>query len=348
MCQHRTNRVRRLSAVALCVAAVGLGSIALAQARGRHTASRTQVLQALAASFVDNFTRAVPIAAIPPGTMTEDEAYQVADFYVSALMRQYGAVAGYKIATFATGAYDRGPVNGLSGPKTAVMLSKGLLPSGAHIDIDCCNMTFVEADFVAEVGHDRINDAHTDVELLSALRGMRPFIEMPDLLEPASGRTDIEAIATNYDFRHGILGDLIPVEATAEGLTRLNTFTYQVTNESGEVLGGGAIADAYAPLYRVRALRDRLRQRGRRLKAGDYLSLGNMGTIRPLKANRYMPDQPLFRGRQATVTYVGLDPRGPASVSVYIDRPRVAASTSRPCARLRQRGADRHRPDVAR
>lgn len=320
--QRRTKPwLTRLASLTLCVAGAGLTHVAIARARGQQDASRTKALQQLAASFVDNFTRAVPIKAIPPGSITEDEAYQVADLYVSALMRQYGTVAGYKIATFAAGEYDHGPVKGLSGPKTAVMLSKGLLPSGAHIDINCCNMTFVEADFVAEVGHDGINEARTDMQILAALRGMRPFIEMPDLLEPERGRTDIEAIATNYDFRHGILGDLIPVEATAEGLKRLNSFTYQVTNESGDVLGGGSITNAYEPLYRVRTLRDRLLKRGRRLKAGDYLSLGNMGTIRPLKPNLYMPDQPLFRGQRATVTYIGLDPRGPAPVSVYIDKP---------------------------
>ena len=74
------------------------------------------------------------------------------------------------------------------------------------------------------------------------------------------------------------------------------------------------------PIYRVRALRDRLLERGRRLKAGDILSLGNMGTIRPLKEGVYMLSSPRFEGNVGTVTYYDLDANGPASVSVHIDR----------------------------
>jgi len=52
------------------------------------------------------------------------------------------------------------------------------------------------------------------------------------------------------------------------------------------------------------------------------LSLGNMGAIRPLKPNLYMDAaiRPIFRGNIATVSYIGLDPKGPAKVSVVIDR----------------------------
>jgi 2-keto-4-pentenoate hydratase len=95
-----------------------------------------------------------------------------------------------------------------------------------------------------------------------------------------------------------------------------------MTNETGELLAEGKIKNAYEPLYRVRYLRDRLLLRGRKLKAGDLLSLGNMGAIRPLKENLYFDaiTRPVFKGNVATVTYIGLDPRGPATVSVSIDR----------------------------
>ncbi len=312
----------RTLAVAACVLGLAGAHCAPQPSDAPRDRSTAAVRQALAVSFVDNFRRAVPIAAIPAGSITENEAYAIADLYVAALMPHYGTVAGYKVGTFTAGEYDNGPVDGLSGPVTAVMLSSGLLPSGAHVSLDCCNMTFVEADFAAEVGSDAFNDAVSDLDLLGALSGVRPFIEMPDLLQPAEGRSNVGGIATNYDFRHGILGDLIPVAPTAAGIARLNGFRYQLTNEAGEVLGEGGIAGAYEPLKRVRALRDRLLARGRRLKAGDILSLGNMGTIRPLKPNAYMPDQPLFRGEVGTLTYLDLDPKGPATVSVHIDRAR--------------------------
>ena len=231
-----------------------------------------------------------------------------------------GPVGGYKVGTFEAGKYDDGPVDGWSGPVTAVMFSSGLHESGHHVSVDCCNFTFVEADFAAEVGSDLINSAESDLEILAALRGFRPFIEMPDILTTASGGSEFSGIATNYDFRNGTVGELVEVPATAAGVERLNSFRYTMTNELGDLLGEGDIADAYQPLYRVRAIRDRVLWRGRRLQPGDILSLGNMGTIRPLKPGVFMHERPRFSGNVGTVTYYGLDIKGPVSVSVVIDR----------------------------
>ena len=216
--------------------------------------------------------------------------------------------------------YDNGPVDGWSGPITAIMFSNGLHQSGHRVSADCCHFTFVEADFAAEVGSGDINEAVTDLEILAALQGFRPFIEMPNVLTTASGGSKFSCVAVNYNFRTGILGDLILVPATQVGLNRLNSFRYQMTNELGEVLGEGNISDAYEPIYGVRALRDRLLKRGRRLKVGDILSLGNMGTIRPLTQGVFMLSRPRFEGNAGSVTYYGLDADGPATVSVHIDR----------------------------
>lgn len=278
--------------------------------------------QRLAISFIDNFKQAKPISPITAKDISEEVAYQIADYYVSELSKTQGTVAGYKVGTFAKGQYDNGPVDGLSGPVTAVMFSKGIHESGAHISINCCNMSFVEADFAAVVASDAINDAKTDLEILAALSGFRPFIEMPDLLQPSNGSSNVGGIATNYDFRNAIIGDLIETQATSEWIERLNNFSFQMTNENGELIGEGSIKNAYAPLYRVRHLRDQLLKRGRPLKAGDLLSLGNMGAIRPLKKNSYFDPavRPVFRGNVATVSYIGLDPMGPATVQVILDR----------------------------
>ncbi len=271
-------------------------------------------------AFVQNYRTSTPIKPIPEGSLSEDEAYKIADAYVNELMTTEGSVGGYKVGTFEAGIYDNGPVDGWSGPVTAIMFSNGLHQSGHHVSVDCCNFTFVESDFAAEVGSDAINEAETDLEFLAALRGFHPFIEMPDILTTASGGSEFSGVATNYDFRTGILGDLILVPATQAGLDRLNSFNYKMTNEHGVVLGEGNISDAYEPIYRVRAIRDRILQRGRRLKVGDILSLGNMGTIRPLMPGGIMLSRPRFEGNIGTVTYYDLDANGPASVSVHIDR----------------------------
>lgn len=276
----------------------------------------------LGISFMKNFNEAKPITPIPADKLSETNAYKIADYYVEEQLKTRGTVAGYKIGTFAKGQYDNGPVDGLSGPVTAVMFSNGIHKSGKHISIDCCNMSFIEADFGAVVKSDAINDAKTDLEILAALSGFLPFIEMPDIIQPVVGGTNVSGIATNYDFKNAIIGDLIETAPTAEWIERLNNFSFQMTNENGDILAEGNIKNAYEPLYRVRNLRNRLIQRGRPLKAGDILSLGNMGAIRPLKENLYFDPikRPVFQGNIGTVTYINLDPNGPASVSVVLDR----------------------------
>ena len=278
--------------------------------------------QKLAVSFVDNFNTAKPISPISADDISEEVAYKIADLYVSELLKTEGTIAGYKVGTFAPGEYDNGPVNGLSGPVTAVMFSNGIHESGAHISVDCCNMSFVEADFAAVVKNSAINDAQTDIEILAALSGFKPFIEMPDLLQPSDGSSNVGGIATNYDFRNAIVGELIETAATEEWIERLNNFSFQLINEDGKLLAEGFIKDAYEPLYRVRHLRNQLLKRGKTLKPGDLLSLGNMGAIRPLKPNQYFDGavRPVFRGNVATVRYIDLDQDGPTSVSVVIDR----------------------------
>ena len=276
--------------------------------------------QRLVSEFVHNYHSSTPISPIPAGSLTEQQAYQIANNYVDELTVTEGPIGGYKIGTFEAGTYDNGPVDGWSGPITAILFASGLYPSGHHVSVNCCNFSFVESDFAAEVGSGTINEAATDLEILAALKGFRPFIEMPDILTTASGGSKFSGVATNYNSRRGILGELISVPATQAGLERLNSFTYDMTNEHDEVLGKGSIKDAYEPIYRVRALRDRLLERGRRLQTGDILSLGDMGTIRPLKPGGIMLELPRFEGNIGTVTYYGLDANGPASVSVHIDR----------------------------
>ncbi|MEM9404182.1 MAG: hypothetical protein AAGA44_17065, partial [Pseudomonadota bacterium] len=276
--------------------------------------------RALVAAHLQNYRTSTAIDPIPAESLTEAEAYRIADAYVAELMKTEGEIGGYKIGTFATGWYDNGPVDGWSGPVTAVMFASGLHENGHHVSIDCCNFTFVEADFAAQVASEDINAAETDLELLAALKGFRPFIEMPDILTTESGGSKFSGVATNYDFRNGILGELIELPVTEAGLERLRSFRYQMTNEQGTVLGQGEIRDAYDPIYRVRWLRDRILKRGRRLKAGDVLSLGNMGTIRPLKPGRFMLERPRFEGNTGIVTYYDLAADGPASVRVHIDR----------------------------
>ena len=308
--------------IVMAVSAIGLLSSCAEPQDGPLDLSTPEAQKKLGVSFMENYLTATPVDPIDPASLTEDIAYQIADYFVEEQLKTRGTIAGYKVGTFAKGQFDNGPVDGLTGPVTAVMFTDGIHQSGFEVSVNCCNMSFVEADFGAVVGSDAINSAETDLEILAALDGFLPFIEMPDILHQAGKGSPLAGISTNYDFKNAIIGDLIETQASDEWIERLNNFTFTMHNETGELLAEGSITNAYEPLYRVRHLRDKLLKRGRPLKEGDILSLGNMGAIRPLKENDYFDPikRPVFRGNIATVTYIGLDPTGPASVSVVIDR----------------------------
>ena len=98
--------------------------------------------QALVKAFVQNYRTSTPITPIPEDSLTEAEAYRIADAYVSELLETEGSVAGYKVGTFEAGMYDNGPVDGWSGPVTAVMFSDGLHQNGHHVSVDLLQLQF--------------------------------------------------------------------------------------------------------------------------------------------------------------------------------------------------------------
>ena len=79
----------------------------------------------------------------------------------------------------------------------------------------------------------------------------------------------------------------------------------------------GKINGWYKPLEVVKWLRDHLLSSGIRLKAGDILSLGNIGIIRQLHPDS--PRGPAYQSNSFTLSYYGLSDQ-PVNVTIMIDR----------------------------
>jgi len=146
-------------------------------------------------------------------------------------------------------------------------------------------------------------------------------------------------IITNMGTRIGVMGNPIPLTASEDCKNRLNTFTIVMKDQDGKELGSASVEAKYEPLEVVRWLRDSLREGGKVLKKGHILSLGNLGVNIPIDkgdaADAEMgrgqrqgaPGNAVGTGRAAafsgtsvTLTYLGLDPTGPAEVVVNFDR----------------------------
>lgn len=265
-----------------------------------------RVEQFLASEPMDPFVRELPLR----------EAYRWQDVFVELLGKTQGGVAGYK-----TGGHDPGPANPYFPPGgiRGTLLEGMVKPSGTAIRPDETVWGFLEADLAVRVRDDSINEASTDLEILGGLDAVVPFAEIPDPAFRDDTRSATGSIVTNMASRYAFVGDPVPLEATEAWLDRLRTFTFAVHDEQGHEIGAGSMADWYDPIAVVRWLRDQLRQSGKRLSAGQLLSLGNIGITSPLKAGSPRGG-PAYAGSRFTLRYDGLSDTGPATVEIAIER----------------------------
>lgn len=254
--------------------------------------------------------------------MTTEEAYKWQDEFVKLLQPKLGGVIGYKAGGFDRSGKGSGPPVKMRG----TFLEKMILNNGAYITSDRYVSSFIESDLLLRVGNEAINTATTDDEILSALDAVIPFIEFPDTMIDTTGIPgDMVAttmIMANMVTRIGVMGDAIPISASDDCKDRLNTFRIVMTDQDGLELGSGSVNEKYEPLEVIRWLRDSLRKDGKVLKKGHLLSLGNLGVVVPLDqgATAVTGGAGIFTGSRVKLTYLGLDPAGPAEVIVNFDR----------------------------
>jgi 2-keto-4-pentenoate hydratase len=238
----------------------------------------------------------------PPESMTMAGAVCGRDKLVRALGASQGRVVGYKAGLTNTAVQKRFNWNA---PVRGTLFERMIVADGAEVPAKFGARPLFEADLVVEVGSSAIHDAKTPLEVLGALRSIRPFIELPDLVvqDPAKlGGIGITAI--NVGARLGVLGAPIAASADPKLADALRDMTVRLVDGTGKELDtgrGSAILEH--PLNAVIWLAQDLKQAGIMLEPGDLLSLGSF--------SRLLPPQP---GTTVRAVYEGLP--GTPSVSV--------------------------------
>lgn len=239
---------------------------------------------------------------VPATAMTLEGAACAQRKLVAALAPTHGRVVGYKAGLTNPAVQQR---FGITSPLPGTLLEKMLLPAGASVPAKFGARPFAEPDLVVEVGSADIHAARTPVEVLAALRSLRPFIELPDtLVEDPSKITAPVLLANNVGARLGVLGAPLPVRADEAFAEALRTMRVRSTDATGKEVGaapGAAILGH--PLNAVIWLAAELKKQGITLKPGDLLSLGAFGNL------------PVAAGTTLTVTYEGLPGNPAVSVS---------------------------------
>jgi 2-keto-4-pentenoate hydratase len=204
-----------------------------------------------------------------------------------------GPVVGYKIGVYSKGARasyhtDR--------PAVGVLHRDMLQPEGRPVSASFAFMPLAEADFLAVIGDDGINDARTPDEAYKHIRAYRPFIEMPDGFFAPDEKPDFARLtALDVGARKGAMGPEFTLPQTPEARMSLRDMIVETTVETpqGSKKSRVQAKEMQGDLMQVVLdARDLLRAEGIRLEKGDLLSLG---TLTPY--HRPVP------GEKFTVTY---------------------------------------------
>jgi len=233
-------------------------------------------------------------------TMTIAEAVKVQERYTAVIAKDLGSVVGYKSALTNPAVQKR---FNYDKPLRGTLYEKMILQAGARVPAAYGARPVFEADMMAVVGDAaKLMAAKTPLEALGALREIRTFIEMPDILfDPQVKLDGPTLLGANALARLGVLGNPIPLPATADSVAKLAAMKVEVLDQTGAVLGGGKGSDVLDnPLNAALWIAESLRAEGKTLKNGDLLSLGSFSALLPPKP-----------GMTITVRYTGLTPEPP-------------------------------------
>jgi 2-keto-4-pentenoate hydratase len=225
------------------------------------------------------------------------------DQLVAILRESWGAPVGYKVGLTSAPVQQRFGVNH---PVRGVLLESSVsLRDGATIPARFGAVPVIESDFLVRVRDAGINQAGRDrLEILRHLDQVIPYIELPDLML-SGGFDGPNLLAINVGARLGVVGTPIPVEPTQDFVDRLASMTVTMVDDRGQerARAPGTAALGH-PLDVGAFLIEDLARAGKRLEAGQLLSVAG-----------YSPTLPLEAGRTYTVRYEGLAAQ-PVSVSV--------------------------------
>jgi 2-keto-4-pentenoate hydratase len=285
------------------LAAIGFIGLALALPGGlaRADCPPDAAVEAMARRMLDK----VPGEPIP-GMVSLTDGQCAQDKLIPILSRHWGRPVGYKVGLTNPAAQQR---FGVSHPITGTIFEATVrAQDGAEVPARFGAVPAVEADLLVRVRDPGINAARSHAEVLRHIDQIIPFIELPDLVMPPGRLDGPNLLAINVGARLGVAGAPIAVPADGAGLAeRLGSMTVVMLDDTGKELArapGTALLGH--PLNVLPWLAEDLAKRGRKLEAGDLISLGGFSPALTAEA-----------GRTYTVRYAGLA-EAPVTVSVRV------------------------------
>ena len=244
-----------------------------------------------AARFAKEWQARAPAKGVAVETIAD--AACARDKFVAILEKGGAKPVGYKAALTAKAVQERFKANA---PVMGVLLDSMILSDGAAVPAAFGARPVFEADMLLVVKDDGINAAKTPEEAIRHISGMRPFIELPDLVLAAGEKLEgPQLLAINAGARMGVAGAEVPLSPTPETVRMLADVKIVMTDGAGATLAEGTGAATLGnPLNSVIWLASDLAASGKKLKAGDLVSVGSFSPLIPPKP-----------GQQVSVRYEG-------------------------------------------
>lgn len=242
----------------------------------------------------------------PPAGMNLADALCARDRLVAVFAQPWGDQVGWKVGLTNPAAQQR---FGVPHPLAGAIFHGTLRErSGAELPAAFGVNPAVESDLLVRIRDEGVNEAGDDpVALLRHIDAVIPFIELPDLVYGTGTQwSGPLLLSINVGARLGVLGEEIPAEATPDFAARLASMTVVLADDTRELARVPGSALLGHPLNALAWLVRDLKESGRRLRAGEYVSLGGFSPALPVQA-----------GRAYTATYEGLA-ASPVSVTVRL------------------------------
>jgi 2-keto-4-pentenoate hydratase len=256
--------------------------------------------------FVADWLALKPTAAPGGAELSATDAACARDMVVERLEGKLGKVVGYKAGLTSKAVQER---FGATEPARGTLLEGMMVKGGATVPAAFGARPLYEADLILAVRDAGVNDAATPEEVLSHLSAIYPFIELPDLVVPKEHPlTGTVLTAINVGARKGVLGTAIPIDPADKALVqKLVAMKVIMADQDGTIISTGT-GDAVlgSPLNVVMWVAKNLAASGRKLEAGDLISVGSFSPLTPPKP-----------GQTITVRYEGLP--GDPAVSVRFE-----------------------------
>ncbi len=231
------------------------------------TSTKEDILQRV----VQCFRTGTPTTPFPASDLNDTDAYAVQYALIERLKAQGEVVRGHKVALTTQAARDH---LGVDEPCFGHILSTRVYPTGAEIPLSEYADSHCEAEVAFILAEDLKGPGVTSAQVMSAIRGVLPAIELVDIKVQGDGIRAADVIA--HQALHGgvIIGsrmiDPATVDLQYEGVTAVYNGRLEGSGTGSEVMGN--------PMNPVIWLANKMAEFDDYLKAGEIVISGSVVT----------------------------------------------------------------------